>query len=88
MPASQTDNHIPHRFALILEAPASDLEPNIRLRRALKCLLRVFNLRCLRVEPADYHADCRATLCGPRPGVKGQSRSDPECNPVDDGTTL
>ena len=42
-------------FALVLAAlPRSwDADGTLRLRRALKCLLRSFALRCVRVEPAS-----------------------------------
>jgi hypothetical protein len=35
-----------------------DAPPEVRLRRALKCLLRTFGLRCVRVE--DVSADPEA----------------------------
>jgi hypothetical protein len=34
------------RFQLELEALSDDVPPAVRLRRALKCLLRTFGLRC------------------------------------------
>jgi hypothetical protein len=38
------------RFALVIEALPSEVRPAIRLRAALKRLLRSFKLRCIRVD--------------------------------------
>jgi hypothetical protein len=43
------------RFIIELEAAPSDgyASPAVRLRRALKCLLRSFGLKCVSVLPSD-----------------------------------
>jgi hypothetical protein len=48
---------LPHddctRVRLTLRALPDAVPANHRLKRALKCLLRSFGMRCERIEPAD-----------------------------------
>ncbi len=43
------------RYTITVEAISSpnDAPPIVRLRRALKCLLRAFRLRVVRIEPTS-----------------------------------
>ena len=54
----------PQRFAIVLVPPPepADVPPTIRLRRALKCLLRSFGLRCVECRPADEQDDNPVSL--------------------------
>jgi hypothetical protein len=49
------------RYVLTLEAQPDPVPAIVRLRRALKCLLRGFGLRAVVVEPADQEATANAT---------------------------
>lgn len=41
------------RFTMTVELLPDDVPGMVRLRRALKCLLRSFRVRCRRIEPVD-----------------------------------
>ena len=58
------------RFRLELEALADGVPAVVRLRRALKCLLRAFGLRCRSVADVT-----------PRPQPAGESAPDLPGNP-------
>jgi hypothetical protein len=49
MPALPPDAGKP-RYTLLVEAQPDDVPAAVRLRRALKCLLRSFNLKCIRAR--------------------------------------
>jgi hypothetical protein len=52
------------RFVLTLEALPCEVAPHLRLRSALKRLLRAFRLRCLRVEELPAGGDTETPETG------------------------
>jgi len=67
------------RYRLEIEALAGDdAPPVVRLRSALKCLLRAFRLKCRRVEAVPPGPDAEATTDGRgRAGPRSAGAADP-----------
>lgn len=68
----------PERLILHLRAMPSAIPASVRFRRALKALLRVYRLRCERIEPAPaaVPAAPAGSAMGPLPGggvVRGEN---------------